>query len=133
MILTNDQKTYIRLKLFSDKGWDYQYMGDRDHAFLAPNYRMTEMQGAVGLAQLEKLRKVVERRIALGRLLTELIADAPGVRLSRCQTTARSLGGTISSTLPGMTPTNSVRLSPPKVSRWERITSKIQSICVVTS
>ena len=79
MILTNDQDTYIRLKLFSDKGWDYQYMGDRDHAFLAPNYRMTEMQGAVGLAQLEKLRDVVERRIALGRLLTELIADAPGV------------------------------------------------------
>ena len=28
MILTNDQETYIRLKLFSDKGWDYQYMGD---------------------------------------------------------------------------------------------------------
>ena len=79
MILTNNQETYIRLKLFSDKGWDYQYMGDRDHAFLAPNYRMTEMQGAVGLAQLEKLRDVVERRIALGRLLTELIADAPGV------------------------------------------------------
>ena len=79
MILTNDQETYIRLKLFSDKGWDYQYMGDRDHAFLAPNYRMTEMQGAVGLAQLEKLRGVVERRIALGKLLTELIADAPGV------------------------------------------------------
>ena len=79
MILTNDQETYIRLKLFSDKGWDYQYMGDRDHAFLAPNYRMTEMQGAVGLAQLEKLRDVVERRIALGRLLTELIANAPGV------------------------------------------------------
>ena len=79
MILTNDQETYIRLKLFSDKGWDYQYMGDRDHAFLAPNYRMTEMQGAVGLAQLEKLGDVVERRIALGRLLTELIADAPGI------------------------------------------------------
>ena len=79
MILTNNQETYIRLKLFSDKGWDYQYMGDRDHAFLAPNYRMTEMQGAVGLAQLEKLRDVVERRIALGKLLTELIADAPGV------------------------------------------------------
>ena len=79
MILTNDQETYIRLKLFSDKGWDYQYMGERDHAFLAPNYRMTEMQGAVGLAQLEKLRDVVERRIVLGRLLTELIADTPGV------------------------------------------------------
>ncbi|MCZ6680755.1 MAG: DegT/DnrJ/EryC1/StrS family aminotransferase [Candidatus Poribacteria bacterium] len=82
MIITNDEQTYIRLKLFSDKGWDYQYMGERDHAFLAPNYRMTEMQGAVGIAQLEKLRDVVERRIALGKLLNELIADAPGVEVA---------------------------------------------------
>ncbi len=79
MIITNDESTYIRLKLFSDKGWDYKYMGDRDHAFLAPNYRMTEMQGAVGVAQLEKLRSVVERRVELGRLLTGLIDDAPGI------------------------------------------------------
>ena len=134
MILTNDQETYIRLKLFSDKGWDYQYMGERDHAFLAPNYRMTEMQGAVGLAQLEKLRDVVERRIALGKLLTELIGDAPGVEaVPAARLTARFLGGTISSTLPDTTPTNFVRLSPPKVSQWVPITSRIQSICVVIS
>lgn len=81
MIITNDEDTYISLKLFSDKGWDYQYMGDRDHAFLSPNYRMTEMQGAVGLAQLEKLRGVVERRIELGRLLNELIEGAPGIEV----------------------------------------------------
>lgn len=79
MAVTNDEETYIRLKLFSDKGWDYKYMGERNHAFLAPNYRMTEMHGAVGLAQLEKVRNVVERRIALGKLLCELIADAPGI------------------------------------------------------
>ena len=79
MTVTNDEKTYIRLKLFSDKGWDYQYMGERDHGFLAPTYRMTEMQGAVGLAQLEKVRAVVERRIHLGRMLGDLIADAPGI------------------------------------------------------
>ncbi|MCZ6632251.1 MAG: DegT/DnrJ/EryC1/StrS family aminotransferase [bacterium] len=79
MTVTNDEGTYIKLKLFADKGWDYKYMGERDHAFLAPNYRMTEMQGAVGLAQLEKLRFVVERRHELGKLLCELLADAPGV------------------------------------------------------
>ena len=78
-VITNDEDTYIRLKLFSDKGWDYQYMGDRDHAFLAPNYRMTEMQGAVGIAQLEKVRSVVERRITLGAQLTNEITDAPGI------------------------------------------------------
>ena len=79
MVVTNDEKTYIRLKLFSDKGWDYRYMGERDHGFLAPCYRTTEMMGAVGLAQLEKVRGVVERRIALGQLLCDLIGDAPGV------------------------------------------------------
>ncbi len=79
MTVTNNEETYVRLKLFSDKGWDYKYLGERDHGFLAPTYRMTEMQGAVGLAQLEKVRAVVERRIHLGRLLCELIADAPGI------------------------------------------------------
>ncbi len=79
MTITNDEQTYIRLKLFSDKGWDYRYMGERDHGFLGPCYRTTELMGAVGLAQLEKVRQVVERRIALGRLLCALIADAPGV------------------------------------------------------
>jgi perosamine synthetase len=79
MAITDDEETYIRLKLFSDKGWDYKYMGERDHAFLAPNYRMTELQGAVGVAQLKKVRDVTLRRIALGRQLTDLIDDAPGV------------------------------------------------------
>ena len=45
MILTNDQETYIRLKLFRTKGGTINTWERRDHAFLAPNYRMTEMQG----------------------------------------------------------------------------------------
>ena len=54
-------------------------MCERDHAFLAPNYRMTELQGAVGVAQVKKVRDVTLRRIALGRQLTDLITHAPGV------------------------------------------------------
>ena len=77
--ITDDEALYIRMKLFSDKGWDYKYMGERDHAFLAPNYRMTEMQGAVGIAQLEKVRQVSLRRHQLGALLCELIRDVPGI------------------------------------------------------
>ncbi len=42
-----------RMTLFSDKGWTRKPgWGRRTYAFLAPNYRMTELQGAVGLAQL---------------------------------------------------------------------------------
>ncbi len=76
---TNDPELYARLKLFSDKGWDYKYMGERDHAFLAPNYRMTEMQGAVGIAQLEKVRNVCLRRHELGAQLCEMISEIDGL------------------------------------------------------
>jgi len=85
MTITNNKETHRLLMLFADKGWDYKYMGDRDHAFLAPNYRMTEMQGAVGLAQLEKVRGVVERRVELGAMLNGLIADAPGITIVATQ------------------------------------------------
>ncbi len=83
--ITDDKDTHRRLMLFADKGWDYKYMGDRDHAFLAPNYRMTELQGAVGIAQLEKVRGTVERRIELGALLNDLIEDAPGITTVKVQ------------------------------------------------
>jgi len=79
IVITDDEELYVRMKLFSDKGWDYKYMGERDHAFLAPNYRMTELQGAVGLAQLQKVRATSLRRHELGLLLCELIRDVPGV------------------------------------------------------
>lgn len=76
-----------RMWLFVDKAWGY---GDPkpDHYFLALNYRMTELQGAVALAQLDKLDSVVQSRIDTAAKLTEAIADVPGV--SPPQTTPRS-------------------------------------------
>ena len=40
---------------------------------------MTELQGAGGLAQVEKVRSVVERRVELGRRLTDQISAAAGI------------------------------------------------------
>jgi dTDP-4-amino-4,6-dideoxygalactose transaminase len=54
LVVTSD-KAYARwMILFSDKAWGY---GDPkpDHYFLALNYRMTDLQGAVARAQLAKL------------------------------------------------------------------------------
>jgi len=76
--LTNDDGLGERAQLFSDKAWPRS--GDRrDHLFLAPNYRVTELQAAVALAQLKKLDGITDTRRDLGNLLTSLIADAPGV------------------------------------------------------
>jgi dTDP-4-amino-4,6-dideoxygalactose transaminase len=78
IVISMHRKFARRMWLFVDKAWGY---GDPkpDHYFLALNYRMTELQGAVALAQLEKLEDVVARRRRTASLLTELIADVPGV------------------------------------------------------
>jgi dTDP-4-amino-4,6-dideoxygalactose transaminase len=66
------------MQLFIDKAWGY---GDPnpDHYFLALNYRMTELAGAVALAQLEKLPAMVARRIEMANLLTSAMGDLLGV------------------------------------------------------
>src|ERR1043165_986230 len=78
LVVTSD-KDYARwMILFSDKAWGY---GDPkpDHYFLALNYRMTELAGAVALAQIDKLAAMVARRVEMADLLTSKIADLLGV------------------------------------------------------
>lgn len=83
-IVLSSSKGYIRrANLFVDKAWGY---GDPepDHLFLALNYRMTELQGAVALGQLGKLAGVVEARREGAALLTSRIADIEGVSPPFC-------------------------------------------------
>lgn len=78
--VTNRDDLAQRMALFCDKGWTRKPgYGSRSYAFLAPNYRMTELQGAVGIAQVKKVRSVVEKRMALGHYLSQLIGEVDGV------------------------------------------------------
>lgn len=78
--ITNREDLQRRMRLFRDKGWTTEPgWGRKSYEFLAPNYRMTELQAAVGLAQLEKVAAAVERRHALGSLLSDRIRDLPGI------------------------------------------------------
>lgn len=78
IVISREDRFARRMRLFIDKAWGY---GDPkpDHYFLALNYRMTELQGAVALAQLRKVESVVERRIRTADQLRDSIADLPGV------------------------------------------------------
>jgi perosamine synthetase len=78
IVVTNNPTYARRMFLFVNKAWGY---GDPapDHYFLALNYRMTELQGAVAVAQLDKLEEVVDRRIAMAEELTSALAGVPGI------------------------------------------------------
>jgi dTDP-4-amino-4,6-dideoxygalactose transaminase len=81
MTITRDAALGARAALFADKGWarGARQSGRREHRTFGLNYRMTELQGAVGLAQLAKAASFVARRRRVAALLTERLADAPGI------------------------------------------------------
>jgi dTDP-4-amino-4,6-dideoxygalactose transaminase len=79
LVTTNDESLARRMFLFINKAWGY---GDAnpDHYFLALNYRLSELQGAVAVAQLAKLEDVVKRRVSAARRLTEQLKGLqPGI------------------------------------------------------
>lgn len=78
LVTTNDDVLARRMFLFINKAFGY---GDPkpDHYFIAPNYRMCELQGAVALAQLGKLKAIVAKRQAAAQTLTSKLQELVGI------------------------------------------------------
>jgi len=83
LTITNDDRLAERMALFANKGWPHYGQGGRDYVMFGVNYRMTELQAAVALAQLAKLPGVVAARQQRARLLTSLIEGLPGLKTPR--------------------------------------------------
>jgi perosamine synthetase len=79
MTITSNKAYYERMKFFVDKGYARKGWGPRAYLFLSPNYRPTELMGALGIAQLRKVEKVVSRRRELGEYLTSLLSEISGL------------------------------------------------------
>src|ERR1700722_14815024 len=78
MVLTDDDHLRYIASLFLDKCYQREEK-IRNPFFLAPNYQMTELQGAVALAQLERVREIVETRNRLGTRLNTLLGRVSGI------------------------------------------------------
>lgn len=79
MVTTNDSAIAEQLRLLRNQGQAQRYV----QTALGYNQRMTNLQAALGLAQLPKLERFTEQRIANARFLTEKLSGAvktPGVR-----------------------------------------------------
>src|SRR5438477_7293656 len=60
------------------------------HEEFGYNYRLTNLQAAVGVAQIERMADILARKRRIGGLYDELLADAPGIKLPAQREWARS-------------------------------------------
>ena len=81
MIVTDDEDLYGRLFAIHDQGHAPYRLGSKyaERPFLGMNFRMTELSGAVLLAQLRKLDMIRSHLRANKRIVKTTIADLPGL------------------------------------------------------
>lgn len=73
MIVTNNDDFMRRIRLYKGQGMD----PERRYWFpvIGYNYRMTNIQAAIGVAQLERIDWLIERRIEVARWYSEELAE----------------------------------------------------------
>jgi perosamine synthetase len=79
MILTDDEALAERCR--SLRNLCFQPQRRFVHEELGWNYRMTNLQAALGLAQLEQWDTFIKRKRSMGQLYTQLLRDVEGIRL----------------------------------------------------
>ena len=79
MIVTNDDQLAEESR--SLRNLCFQANRRFVHERLGWNYRMTNLQAALGLAQLERLDTIVSRKRRMGKLYTKYLNDLPCVQL----------------------------------------------------
>ncbi len=77
MVTTSDDRLAERCRLLRDHGQEAKYL----HIMLGMNYRMTDLQAAIGLVQLRKLDKMNERRREIAKIYVEELGGLEGLEM----------------------------------------------------
>ncbi|MEK7201561.1 MAG: DegT/DnrJ/EryC1/StrS family aminotransferase, partial [Patescibacteria group bacterium] len=77
MVVTNNKKLADRARMLKDMAHSptRRFL----HKDLGFNYRMTNMQAALGLAQLEEIDSFISKKRWMANLYTELLSTVPGI------------------------------------------------------
>jgi perosamine synthetase len=90
MILTNDEGLAERCR--SLRNLCFQAKKRFVHEDLGWNFRMSNLQAALGVAQLERLDEFIARKRRMGALYTRLLSSVPGLQLPlRCAEYAENI------------------------------------------
>lgn len=83
MCITNDETLWRRMAEYQDHGHDHipnpGGRGGESRSFIGFNFRMMEIQGAIGLAQLAKLNGIVTAQQRNKQFFQEAVSVLPGV------------------------------------------------------
>jgi perosamine synthetase len=82
VVVTHSAEVRQQLVSLRNQGRSYEEgAGWFHHVSLGFNYRWTDLQAAIGIAQLEKLDRILELRAGAARRYDELLADVDGVEV----------------------------------------------------
>ena len=83
MVITNDKNLYLRAEWYHDHGHDHNPKVSRaleGRSILGLNFRMNELQGALGLAQLRKLDTIIAEQRKNKAAVRDALSAVPGIR-----------------------------------------------------
>ncbi|MGC8603141.1 MAG: DegT/DnrJ/EryC1/StrS family aminotransferase [Desulfomonilaceae bacterium] len=84
MIATNDPQIYKIASEYADHGHDHNPNVGRaleGRSFLGFNYRMNEFQGAIGLAQLGRISKILEIQKVNHSIISDALSQVSGITM----------------------------------------------------
>jgi perosamine synthetase len=79
VVTTHSEEEWRRLRSLRNQGRAYEGSGWFHHVRLGFNYRWTDLQAAIGVAQLEKLDEILRRRGDVAARYSEAVASVDGV------------------------------------------------------
>lgn len=90
MVLTNDENLWKKAWAFKDHGKNYDTVFHKDHPpgfrwlheDFGTNWRLSDVQSAIGRKQLEKLPRWLEKRSQNAKFLNEAFQSCSGLRLT---------------------------------------------------
>lgn len=75
MVTTNDDEIARKIKMLRSHGETAKY----EHSYIGFNYRMTDVEGAIGCKQLDSIQQITDRRRANAASLTDVLATIDGL------------------------------------------------------
>ena len=86
MVITNSKELYNRSDWYHDHGHDHDHTVSRameGRTILGFNYRMNELQGALGLAQFHKLEYIISEQRKNKKAIKDMLSGVDGIKFRK--------------------------------------------------